>query len=147
MSRREVKDIIDHMSTYAGEDGARLAHTIITTFAGVGRGIRASAVVAKLADSVSCGEIHLDRGTWRYIDASGRERTLGGYGDELLPDIVEVARLLHEKPFARHHRRMMTPWELSDGILQSSRLVQKELNRRKRVEKVRNFFLAIVRDM
>lgn len=140
MSRREVKDIIDHMPDYAGEDGARLARTIITTFAGVGRGISAKAVVRKLADSVTLGEIAIDRGTWVYTDHKGRRRTLGAYGDNLLPDIVEVANLLHEKPFARHHRRMIAPWELADGILQSSRLVERELARRRRVEKFRNFF-------
>ncbi len=129
------------MSDYAGEDGARLARTIIMTFAGVGRGISAKAVVRKLADSVILGEITLDRGTWSYVDREGRNRTLGAYGDELLPDIIEVASLLHEKPFARHHRRMIPPWELADGILQSSRLVERELARRRRAEKFRNFFL------
>lgn len=128
------------MSDYAGEDGARLARTIITTFAGVGRGISAKAVVCKLADSVTLGEIKLDRGTWVYTDQKGRRRTLGAYGDNLLPDIVEIASLLHERPFARHSRRMIPVWDLADGILSSGRLVERELGRRSRVEKLWNFF-------
>jgi hypothetical protein len=140
MSRKEPKQLFTKIGASAGPEGLKLAQTIASAFIKDGKGLSGIAVVDRLADEVQKGNIRLQHKLWIYRDLSGEDQVLGGPRDEVLPELVNIATILHEKPLSYRKYARIDAWRMGDTIKKMGERVQNQINRRERNEKIRTWF-------
>lgn len=145
MRSRSTQEALEHIRSEAGDNGLVLAQTLIKVFGGIGRGVDDRRVVLHLADAVQVGSIRMRERVFVYEDTRGRDMVFGAQGDIVINEVVFIAGNLHREVAKKRGFQPVDDDEVRSGILSAARQVSYELERRHRVQKIKNWVRSIIR--